>query len=55
LSKSIYSDVSSYDILLALEEVGAHVEYLDLHGALAIANVDEVAEDERAAPRYRRL
>jgi glyoxylase-like metal-dependent hydrolase (beta-lactamase superfamily II) len=55
LSKSIYSDVSSYDILLALEEVGAHVEYLDLHGALAIANLDEVAQDERAAPRYHRL
>lgn len=55
LSRSIYSDVSSYNILLALEEVGAHIEYLDLHGALAIANLDEVAADERAAPRYRRL
>ncbi len=55
LSKAIYSDVSSYNILLALEEVGAHIEYLDLHGALAIANLDEVAADERAAPRYRRL
>jgi glyoxylase-like metal-dependent hydrolase (beta-lactamase superfamily II) len=55
LAKLVYSDVSSYDILLALEEVGAHIEYLDLHGALSIANLDEVAEDERAAPRYRRL
>jgi glyoxylase-like metal-dependent hydrolase (beta-lactamase superfamily II) len=55
LAKAIYSDVSSYDVLLALEEVGAHVEYLDQHGHLAIANLDEVAGDERAAPQYRRL
>jgi glyoxylase-like metal-dependent hydrolase (beta-lactamase superfamily II) len=55
LTRAIYPDVTSYDILLALEEVGAHVEYLDQHGALAIANLDEVAADERAAPQYRRL
>jgi glyoxylase-like metal-dependent hydrolase (beta-lactamase superfamily II) len=55
LSRAIYSDVSGYDTLLAIEEIGAHVEYLDMHGALAIANLDEVAEDERAAPLYRRL
>jgi len=55
LTKAIYPDVQSYDILLALEEIGAHVEYLDLHGELAIANLDEVAGDERAAPQYRRL
>ena len=55
LSRAIYPDVSSYDILLAIQEVGAHVEYLDQHGHLAIANLDEVAADERAAPQYRRL
>jgi glyoxylase-like metal-dependent hydrolase (beta-lactamase superfamily II) len=55
LSKAIYPDVSSYDILLAIQEIGAHVEYLDQHGQLAIANLDEVAADERAAPQYRRL
>lgn len=55
LANLIYPSVSSYDVLLALEEVGAHVEYLDQHGQLAIANLDEVAADERAAPRYRRL
>lgn len=54
-SRAIYPDVSSYNILLALEEVGAHIEYLDLRGELAIANLDEIAEDERAAPRYHRL
>jgi hypothetical protein len=28
------------------------VEYLDQRGMLAIANLDEVAEDDAAAPRY---
>jgi glyoxylase-like metal-dependent hydrolase (beta-lactamase superfamily II) len=55
LARAIYPDVQSYDVLLALQEIGAHVEYLDQHGDLAVANLDEVADDERAAPRYRRL
>ena len=55
LSRALYPDVQSYNILLALEEVGAHVEYLEQHGLLAIANLDEVADDERAAPLYHRL
>src|SRR5919206_4479228 len=36
LARAIYPDVGSYDILLAIEEVGAHIEYLDQHGHLAI-------------------
>ena len=55
LSKQLYPNVSSYNILLALEEIGAHVEYLDQRGELAIANLAEVAADERIAPRYCRL
>ena len=55
LSKQLYPNVESYNILLAIEEIGAHVEYLDQRGALAIANLDEVAADERAAPRYHRV
>lgn len=55
LSKQVYPNVESYNILLAIEEIGAHVEYLDQRGALAIANLDEVAADERAAPRYHRV
>lgn len=53
LSKAVYSHVRGYDTLLALEEIGAHVEYLDQRGALEIANLEEVAEEERTAPRYR--
>jgi glyoxylase-like metal-dependent hydrolase (beta-lactamase superfamily II) len=55
LSRLIYAEVQGYNILLALEEIGAHIEYLDQRGQLAIANLDEVAGDERAAPRYRRI
>jgi hypothetical protein len=39
---------------MAIEEIGAHIEYLDQRGELAIANLDEVADDERVAPIYRR-
>ena len=39
--------------LLALQKVGAYVEYLDQRGLLAITNIGEVAADEGAAPRYR--
>ena len=55
LAKTIYPIVQGYDILLAIEEIGAHVEYLDQRGELEIDNLDEVAEDERAAPRYRQI
>jgi glyoxylase-like metal-dependent hydrolase (beta-lactamase superfamily II) len=55
LARAIYPDVQSYDVLLALEEIGAHVEYLDQHGELSVANLDELTNDERAAPEYRRL
>jgi len=55
LSKAIYPNAHSYEILMAIEEIGAHIEYLDQRGELAIANLEEVAADERAAPIYRRV
>ena len=55
LSKAIYPNLHSYEILLAIEEIGAHIEYLDQRGTLAITNLDEVAADERVAPMYRRI
>jgi glyoxylase-like metal-dependent hydrolase (beta-lactamase superfamily II) len=53
LVAAIYPSIGDYDELLALQKVGAYVEYLDQRGHLAIANLDEVAEDEAAVPRYR--
>jgi glyoxylase-like metal-dependent hydrolase (beta-lactamase superfamily II) len=55
LSKAFYGTLRDYHILLALEEIGAHVEYLDQRGELAIANLDDVAADETVAPRYHRV
>jgi glyoxylase-like metal-dependent hydrolase (beta-lactamase superfamily II) len=53
LASAIYPTVRGYDILLALEEIGAHVEYLDQRGELEIANLAEVAEQHQAALQYR--
>ncbi|RME88250.1 MAG: MBL fold metallo-hydrolase [Anaerolineae bacterium] len=56
LSKALFGKVEGYHILLALEEAGAHVEYLYQRGLIGIANLDEVAaESGSTAIRYRRL
>ncbi|HEY1013207.1 MAG TPA: MBL fold metallo-hydrolase [Herpetosiphonaceae bacterium] len=44
ISAQVYRNLQGYDELLALEEVGAHIEYLYLRGELRIANVDEHAD-----------
>ncbi|MEI6180548.1 MAG: MBL fold metallo-hydrolase [Chloroflexales bacterium] len=53
LTTALYPAVGAYDELLALQKVGAYIEYLDQRGLLAIANLDEVAENEAGVPRYR--
>src|SRR5690606_22458569 len=45
ISKEMYADMHGYHVLLALEEVGAHVEYLYERGMLAISNLEEVEND----------
>jgi glyoxylase-like metal-dependent hydrolase (beta-lactamase superfamily II) len=52
ISKIVYPDKHGYDILLALEEIGAHVEYLYEHGRLALSNVDEVEREDNPAWLY---
>lgn len=52
ISKAIYPDRHSYDVLLALEEIGAHVEYLYQRGRLAVHNLDEVEREDNPALRY---
>ena len=46
--------MSGYDILLSVEEAGAHVEYLYQRGLLGIANVDEI-EQGKVPLLYKRL
>ncbi len=55
LSMDHYGRREGYDILLAIEEAGAHVEYLYERGYLAIANLDEVEHASNPVLRYRRL
>lgn len=52
ISRHMYPDRHGYDVLLALEEVGAHVEYLYQHGRLAVANLDEVEREYNPALLY---
>lgn len=52
ISKRMYPTVQGYNILLALEETGAHVEYLYEHGQLAVNNLDEVERDDNPALKY---
>lgn len=53
ISKQMYPTIKGFNILLGLEEVGAHVEYLDQHGHLRVTNLDEVEAEDNPALRYR--
>lgn len=53
VSKILFTDVHGYNVLLALEEAGAHVEYLYQRGWLEIANLDELEKGQNPVPlRY---
>lgn len=47
--QAIYPDKRGYDSLLALEEAGAHVEYLYEHGHLEVTNLKQVELEENPA------
>lgn len=56
VSKILFGAVNGYNILLALEETGAHVEYLYQRGLLEIANLEDLENSRRIVPiQYRRL
>jgi glyoxylase-like metal-dependent hydrolase (beta-lactamase superfamily II) len=55
VSKALFGKVGSYHVLLALEEAGAHVEYLYQRGELAAANLDEIQRDEHPIIAYERV
>jgi hypothetical protein len=56
ISQALFGEVHGYNALLALEEAGAHVEYLYQRGQLGIDNLDELESSHDPAPiRYRCL
>lgn len=52
ISNQLYTHVEGFHILLALEEVAAHVEYLYQHGKLTIANLEEYNREDNPPVRY---
>lgn len=52
ISRTMYPDRQGYEVLLALEEVGAHVEYLYQRGRLAVYNLDEVERENNPPLEY---
>lgn len=54
ISRSLFGKVESYHVLLALEEAGAHVEYLYQRGELVAANLDELEATSRPVVLYQR-
>ncbi len=52
ITQAMYPEVDGYHVLLALEEAGAHVEYLYQHGHLSIANLQEFEAQPNPAVLY---
>lgn len=53
-SRVLFGEVHGYNELLAVEEAGAHVEYLYQRGLLEIANLKDLEETSRPTPIYYR-
>lgn len=52
ISRYLFGKVEGYTILLALEETGAHVEYLYQRGFLQITNLRELEENSNLVPIF---
>jgi glyoxylase-like metal-dependent hydrolase (beta-lactamase superfamily II) len=50
VSKYLFGRVEGYTVLLAIEETGAHVEYLYQRGYLHITNIQEIEENSNLVP-----
>ncbi|MCP4422687.1 MAG: MBL fold metallo-hydrolase [Chloroflexi bacterium] len=54
ISRDLFGKVNSYHVLLALEETGAHVEYLYQRGELIAANLDEIENTQHPIIKYQK-
>jgi hypothetical protein len=56
VARHLFGDVRGYDVLLAIEEAGAHVEYLYQRGLLIIENLSELEHNnDHIAIYYRNV
>lgn len=55
ISRELFGSVDSYHVLLALEETGAHVEYLHQRGEVVAANLEEIERTSHPVVQYMRL
>ncbi len=56
VSQNLFGSVKGYTVLLALEEAGAHIEYLYQRGLLGVHNIDELVSGNTHIPlQYCRL
>lgn len=55
ISKKLFGSVQGYNVLLALEEAGAHVEYLYQRGLLKIDNLSQMENGKEPIPVLYRL
>ena len=56
VSQALFGEVHGYNVLLALEETGAHIEYLYQRGLIGIANLADLDNGGEPVPiRYHRL
>jgi glyoxylase-like metal-dependent hydrolase (beta-lactamase superfamily II) len=52
LSQELFGERKGYDVILAIEECAAHLEYLHHHGWVRVANLEELLHRDDAPPRY---
>lgn len=52
VSRELFGKVESYHVLLALEETGAHIEYLYQRGELVSANLTEIEQTSHPVVKY---
>ncbi|MFW5709001.1 MAG: MBL fold metallo-hydrolase [Chloroflexota bacterium] len=52
ITNLMYPNKQGYETLLALEEAGAHIEYLYQHGILSVANLEQVVAEDNPPLRY---
>ncbi len=55
VSRNLFGAVTGYNVLLALEETGAHIEYLYQRGELRVANLEEVEAAQQPVVLYHRV